>query len=175
MRLALPLVAFALVALAAYAPQPAVSASPSANRQVDAVSPADSSEWVNLQVLPDSISHDALIGIMRGFTAALGVRCTHCHAMGAEGHPDFPSDDNPHKDVARGMMRMTWQINREVLPAIDGLHHEGGQMVTCYTCHRGATEPETLPPSREGGERQAPTAEPGHDHGGHDHSGHDHG
>ncbi len=161
MRLALPLLALALIVLAAYTPQPAVAAAPSA-------SVADSTEWANLQILPDSISHDELIGIMRGFTEALGVRCTHCHAMGAEGHPDFASDENHHKDVARGMMRMTWQINTEILPAIDHLHHEGGQMVTCYTCHRGSTEPATT-------EEEGEPTEPGDEHGDHDHGSHDHG
>ena len=165
MRLLAPLLLLAVVALAAYAPTPAPPAS--------APAPADSTEWVNLQVLPDSISHDELIGVMRGFTAALGVRCDHCHAPGPEGHPDFPSEANPHKDVARGMMRMTWQVNREILPAIDGLH--GEPTVTCYTCHRGAPEPATMAPPRDGPPAPPAGEAPEHEHGDHDHDGHEHG
>ncbi|PAP76958.1 c-type cytochrome [Rubrivirga marina] len=149
MRLLVPLVGFALLVLAAYAPGPTPAAPEAA--------PADSSQWENLQVLPDSISRDALIGMMRGFTEALGVRCDHCHARGGEGPPDFPSDANPHKEVAREMMRMTWQLNREALPAIEGLHEAEGARVTCYTCHRGAARPATAPPA------EAEPAE--HDHG----------
>ena len=158
MRLAVPLVAFSLLVLAAYAPGPAPSASVPA--------PADSTEWQNLQVLPDSLSRDELIGIMRGFAGALGVRCDYCHARAAdEDDLDFPSDANPHKEVARGMMRMTWQINAEILPAIEGVHEaEEGLQVTCYTCHRGTTHPETAAPEEEG-----PRSAPEHDHGGHDH------
>lgn len=149
MRLALPLVAFSLVALAAYAPHPAPRAFEGA--------PADSTQWENLHVLPDSLSRDQLIGIMRGFGDALGVRCGHCHVREGEDF-DFASDENPHKEVARGMMRMTWQINREILPAIDGLHGEGEALrVTCYTCHRGAAVPDTA----------AEAEEAGHEHGDH--------
>ena len=134
MRLVVPLASLALLVLAAYAPTPKTAAAPAAV--------ADSTEWQNLQILPDSISHDALIGVMRGFTAALGVRCDHCHAREGD-ELAFASDANPHKDVARGMMRMTWQINTEILPAIDGLHDAEGTRVTCATCHRGATRPAT--------------------------------
>ena len=142
MRLFPPLLALALVTLVAYAPQPGSELRP--------LAAADSTEWVNLQILPDSIPRDSLIQIMRGFSLSLGVRCDHCHAANAaDDGLDFPSDANPHKDVARGMMRMTWQVNREILPAIDGLHGVG-QLVTCYTCHRGATEPETAFPDPRG-------------------------
>lgn len=159
MRLVLSLAGFALLVLAAYAPGP-VAPPPEA-------APADSSQWENLQVLPDSISRDTLIGMMRGFTEALGVRCDHCHARGEEGPPDFPSDANPHKEVARDMMRMTWQINRETLPAIEGLHEAEGMRVTCYTCHRGAARPATAPPATD--EEAAPGAGSGegHPHGDH--------
>lgn len=150
MRLSIPLVAFAVVGLAAYTPHAA--------RPASATVPAAERPWENLQVLPDSLSRDQLIGIMRGFTDALGVQCGYCHVR-EDGEFVFPSDANPHKDVARGMMRMTWQINQEILPAIEGLHgnedgehgegeHAGGghgveMRVTCYTCHRGAPEPAT--------------------------------
>jgi len=154
MRLVLPIASFVLLVLAAYAPGPAGA--------VPEAAQADSSQWENLQVLPDTLSRDALIGIMRGFTDALGVGCDHCHAGGEDGPPDFPSDANPHKDVAREMMRMTWEINTETLPAIEGLHDSEGMYVTCYTCHRGAARPATGPPSEE--------EMPGdHDHGDHDH------
>lgn len=141
MRLALPLAAFVLLLLAAYTPHSAPSE--------PTLAVADSTEWENLQVLPDSLSRDELIGMMRGFTSALGVRCDHCHAREGEDLA-FASDANPHKEIAREMMRMTWQINTETLPAIDGMHEAERLRVTCYTCHRGATRPLTARPDSDG-------------------------
>jgi hypothetical protein len=100
----------------------------------------------NRQVFPADTGPDRLRGAMRHFAMSLGVRCTYCH-VGAEGAPltqiDFASDANPHKNVARGMMRMVEQLNSVQLPAISGLSEP---RVSCFTCHRGSTEPETEPP-----------------------------
>lgn len=84
----------------------------------------------NLKVLPD----ENIGQIMQGFRVALGVQCTYCHIQG-----NFASDENPKKDVARGMIRMVHDINTKNFT--DGKEH-----VTCYTCHRGAAMPLTAPP-----------------------------
>ncbi len=86
----------------------------------------------NLKVLPP----ENLIKTMQAFRAALGVQCDACHVKG-----DFASDENPNKDVARRMIVMTQEINTK-FP--DGKMH-----VSCYTCHRGATEPLTAAPATE--------------------------
>ena len=53
-------------------------------------------EFTNLQILPEDIPQRQLVSIMRGFTRALGVRCSTCH-LGEEGQDlseyDFTSDD----------------------------------------------------------------------------------
>ena len=71
----------------------------------------------NLQVMPKEWTGKKLSPVMRGFTAALGVRCTHCH-VGEEGKPlstfDFASDANPNKDRAREMYRMLGDINEHL-------------------------------------------------------------
>jgi Photosynthetic reaction centre cytochrome C subunit/Tetratricopeptide repeat len=103
-------------------------------------------EHKNLKVLPDTISHDALIAVMRNFTTSLGVRCTHCHVPYDPAKPDslnFASDDKETKDVARGMMRMVRRINGELLPAIPELG-DNRMQVGCMTCHRGAARPQML-------------------------------
>ncbi|WP_412068089.1 c-type cytochrome [Rubrivirga sp. IMCC43871] len=147
MRLVVPLALFAAIVLAAYAPTPAPT--PAA-----AASPADTTwSWPspaqNLQVLPADTPPEQLRDVMRGFTRALGVRCEFCH-VGEPGTDflewDFASDAKPRKAVAREMMRMTWAINTETLPAIEGLRHPGGMRVTCWTCHRGETTPATARP-----------------------------
>jgi hypothetical protein len=70
--------------------------------------------------------------IMRTFTAGLGVQCVYCHVQA-----NFASDDNPKKEVARHMIEMSQKLNAQFA---DGKMH-----VTCYTCHRGETEPKTAP------------------------------
>ena len=39
----------------------------------------------NLQLYPTDIERKELIDMLREFTRALGVRCTHCHVGGADG------------------------------------------------------------------------------------------
>src|SRR5690554_7142113 len=36
-------------------------------------------EWKNLKVLPHDITKDSLMGLMRGYNKALGVKCVYCH------------------------------------------------------------------------------------------------
>src|SRR4051812_49391294 len=64
----------------------------------------------NLKVLPKNTSGDDIHKIMRGYSMSLGVRCNYCHVRKTDGdkpHMDFASDDNPEKDIARAMMKMT--------------------------------------------------------------------
>ena len=70
---------------------------------------------------------------MQSFRLALGVQCEFCHVKG-----DFASDENPKKDIARGMIVLAQDVNAK-FP--DGKEH-----VTCYTCHRGDQEPKMAPP-----------------------------
>jgi hypothetical protein len=51
---------------------------------------------------------------------------------------DFASDENPKKETARMMLTLARDVNAKFT--------DGKQHVTCYTCHRGATEPATAPP-----------------------------
>ena len=68
---------------------------------------------------------------MQSFVQALGLlekgTCAYCHVE------DRSSDEKKPKQVARRMITMTRAINA-TFP--DGQRH-----VTCYTCHRGTTEP----------------------------------
>ncbi len=99
----------------------------------------------NLQVLPEDFPPERLSAVMRGFTRALGVRCSHCH-VGEEGQPlteyDFPSDENPRKEIARTMLKMLGDINEH----LDSFESTGAKPVNmwCHTCHRGAARPHTL-------------------------------
>jgi len=119
------------------------ASAPSLGAQASGRWPPDS--LVNTLVIPQTTPVIQVIGAMRNFAFALGVRCQYCH-VGEEGLPleqfDFPSDDKPTKLIARQMMRMVQEINRRIdtLPGHDG--HAGHPLqVTCATCHRGVSRP----------------------------------
>lgn len=101
-------------------------------------------EFTNLEVLPEAIGRGELVGIMRGYAGALGVRCIHCH-VGDDPDSldgvDFASDAREAKRVARAMMRMVHQINGELLPATG---RSATLTVDCHTCHHGLTRPRAL-------------------------------
>ena len=83
----------------------------------------------NLQVLKPEEERP----MMAGMRASLGVQCTFCHM------DDRASDENPHKLVARKMMKMMIDANAALGDAV-------ATKITCYTCHRGKEKPESAPP-----------------------------
>ena len=97
---------------------------------------------INTKVIPHSTPVMEVVGTMRNFTSALGVRCQFCH-VGREGQPlaefDFASDQKRNKLVARQMMRMVAEINHR----LDTIPDRGKPPVTatCMTCHRGVSRP----------------------------------
>ena len=97
----------------------------------------------NLKVLPKNISDEELTKVMRGFNAALGVKCGHCHAPKTNGEKgmDFASDANPKKNIAREMIKMTKKVNKKYFKE----EHEGVvKNISCATCHNGKEEPVTV-------------------------------
>jgi len=123
----------------------------------------------NLKVLPKNLTRQQVTALMRTFTTALGVQCTHCHA-GTPPQLNYAADEKPTKEVARKMIHMVMHINDEHLkgigsqtepaappaaaPAAGGGGQapvpvpplgDGPQKVTCYTCHRGQLKPATSP------------------------------
>jgi hypothetical protein len=110
-----------------------------------------------LQALPES----QLFPLMNLVATSLGVRCEYCHVQAA---PDFtrtPSnlggwawdrDDKPQKRTALEMMRMVVDLNAS--------RFRGEARITCYTCHRGATQPGRTPPLPPPADITAPAAAP---------------
>jgi len=100
----------------------------------------------NLEVLPEDITVNELIGVMRGISTGLGVRCSYCH-VGEQGQPlatyDFPADDKETKQKARVMLRMVNHINGEHFADLPG-DPTDRLTVRCATCHRGQPRPLTL-------------------------------
>ncbi len=101
----------------------------------------------NLQVLPKDMPRSEVIGIMRRFTTALGLRCNDCHVVTNPGQQperlDPSLDDKELKKVARVMLKMTMAINQTYLPET-GRTFTPLTRVTCETCHHGTSKPRTL-------------------------------
>lgn len=117
----------------------------------------------NLHILPKDISKDALDSVMHFFTASLGVKCTYCHVKnGATDKIEFAKDDKPEKQIARKMMLMNIDINKNHFQQIAEAMDSGKMVmptdtaavsymlryVTCYTCHHGDPHPENKPPKK---------------------------
>jgi photosynthetic reaction center cytochrome c subunit len=88
-------------------------------------------QFKNIQTLK-GIPADQLIPAMQFISTSLGVECEFCHVEGAR-----EKDDKKPKVIARKMMEMMFAINKD--------NFEGHREVTCYSCHRGSTEPVGTP------------------------------
>lgn len=103
-------------------------------------------EFRNLQVLPEDISRDSLIQLMRSFTFATGLRCEGCHVMGEDGSfrgARFDLDDKLPKRQARYMLQMVDRLNDEILPGLPE-RDAPAVRVECKMCHRGIRKPYLL-------------------------------
>jgi tetratricopeptide (TPR) repeat protein len=85
------------------------------------------SVYKNIQILK-GVRADEVVPSMEFISSSLGVQCSYCHV---EGH--FEKDDKKPKVTARAMMRMVFSLNER--------NFDGTRGVTCYSCHRGSTDP----------------------------------
>ena len=90
----------------------------------------------NIQVLK-GLPSSQLTTVMNLMAGSLGVECKFCHYADESGI-HFESDSVFAKRTAREMIRMTKGLNEQFF--------EGRPQVTCFTCHRGSTEPKALLP-----------------------------
>lgn len=102
-------------------------------------------KYKNLKVLPKDITEQKLDSIMNAYTAALKVSCDFCHIPAkaplfsiarASGELDFALD-NPMKEEARKMIRLTMDINTKYFYFDSTIRPEYLNVVGCNTCHRG--------------------------------------
>ncbi|MEP7307351.1 MAG: c-type cytochrome [Acidobacteriota bacterium] len=90
----------------------------------------------NVRVLK-GIPVDEFMGTMGIFSAALGMSCEDCHEASDAKWENYALDTSPRKTTARRMIQMMAAINQGSFG--------GRQVVTCYSCHRGADKPKTTP------------------------------
>ena len=152
------LLAAAVAVSSAQAPQTQQPAPPAAQHEHERQMPAPT----NLQVLPKNLTGEQVHEIMHKWEAALGAKCSTCHAedpknLAPNGRPrlNFADDSKPEKRTARLMYKMTENINENYISMVEN----SGQPVTCGTCHRGHVTPEPfLPPPDHDHDHPAPPA-----------------
>lgn len=101
----------------------------------------------NIQILKGAPA-DQMIPAMEFISSSLGVECSFCHV---ESH--FEKDDKKPKQTARGMMKMMFALNKN--------NFDGQLEVTCYSCHRGARNPDSTPLVNEKPPQTAKITDPG--------------
>ena len=89
----------------------------------------------NIKVLT-GLPQSQLIPVMNFFAASLGRRCNFCH-VNKNGQWDYVSDEKPEKGTAREMIKMVLDVNKTTF--------KGSVEVSCYTCHRGRNQPQSIP------------------------------
>jgi hypothetical protein len=99
-----------------------------------------------LKVLPKDTSVQDIYKIMAAMQRDLGVQCGFCH----EEDPDskqvnYASDENPRKEIARSMMRMTNDINTKYLGQLGDRQY--ASPITCGSCHLGQMHPPPFDPA----------------------------
>ena len=103
-------------------------------------------EFTNLEVLPQGISRGELVSVMRGYSSAVGGRCSSCHMVSDQlDQPtdDFASDEKEAKRKARVMMHMVRDINAVTLTSLPGRPSPSVD-VSCDTCHGGVSRPQPI-------------------------------
>src|SRR5882757_5418921 len=109
----------------------AQSAAPQAPTSNAAAPRLAEEEFKNIQALK-GIPAEQVIPSMQFIAASLGVECEYCHVAHAN-----EKDDKKTKVTARKMIKMMMAINKE--------NFDGHREVTCFSCHRGSTEPVSTP------------------------------
>jgi hypothetical protein len=100
----------------------------------------------NLKVLPKDTSAQDVYKIMAGMQRDLGVQCGFCHEQDPDTKQiDYVSDENPRKETARFMMRMTNDINTKYLGQLGDRQY--AQPITCGNCHLGQMHPSPFDPT----------------------------
>ncbi|MEP7231767.1 MAG: c-type cytochrome [Ginsengibacter sp.] len=80
-------------------------------------------KYMNLQILPEDISKNDLDSVMHHFTQSLGVKCNFCHVWNNDSKKmDFATDDKPEKNIARKMMLMSIDLNKNYFAKMEMDH-----------------------------------------------------
>lgn len=87
-------------------------------------------KFKSIKVLND-MPADQMGKVMNQISASLGVNCGFCHASN---DGDYEKEGFEHKDMARKMMKMTFDINKA--------NFNGRPEINCNSCHNGKSHPQ---------------------------------
>ncbi len=87
-------------------------------------------KFKSIKVLND-MPADQMGKVMNQMSASLGVDCKFCHASN---DGDYEKEGFEHKDIARNMLKMTFELNKN--------YFEGRPEINCNTCHQGKSHPQ---------------------------------
>ena len=102
-------------------------------------------KFKSIKVLTD-MPADQMGKVMNMMSASLGVDCKFCHASN---DGEYEKEGIEHKDTARKMMRMMFDLNKQ--------NFNGRPEINCNTCHNGRSHPQ---PSFPLGVAKAPESRP---------------
>ncbi len=122
--------------LAAAALFPCLGGAAFVRAQAPAEKPPMSDQVFKNVLVLKGIPVDQFMATMGFFSASLGMSCEDCHSADDRNWDGFAAD-NTRKRTARRMISMMQKINED--------NFGGRQMVTCYSCHRGADAPRVVP------------------------------
>ncbi|MGI8668564.1 MAG: c-type cytochrome [Aridibacter sp.] len=91
-------------------------------------------KFKSIKVLND-MPADQMGKVMNMMSASLGVNCAFCHASN---DGDFEKEGFEHKDIARNMLKMTFELNKN--------YFEGHTEINCNSCHQGKPHPQATIP-----------------------------
>ena len=91
-------------------------------------------KFKSIKVLND-MPADQMGKVMNMISSSLGVDCKFCHTSN---DGDYEKEGVEHKDIARKMMRMMFDINKA--------NFDGRAEVNCNTCHNGRSHPQPIFP-----------------------------
>ena len=86
-------------------------------------------KFKSIKVLND-MPADQMGKVMNMMAASLGVNCKFCHASN---DGDYEKEGFEHKDIARNMLKMTFDLNKN--------YFDGRPEINCNSCHQGKAHP----------------------------------
>lgn len=87
-------------------------------------------KFKSIKVL-NNMPADQMGKVMNMMSSSLGVDCKFCHASNDS---DYEKEGFEHKDMARQMLKMTFELNKN--------YFNGRPEINCNTCHKGISHPQ---------------------------------
>ncbi len=91
-------------------------------------------KFKSIKVLND-MPADQMGKVMNQMSSSLGVNCAFCHASNDK---DYEKEGFEHKDTAREMVTMTFELNKK--------YFNGRPEINCNSCHNGKSHPQAVFP-----------------------------